>query len=197
MPVDQPPFPPESQFGQFVEHVVTRAWWTLAVRGLLAVLVGIMAFARPAATLTAFLAVAGAYLVIDGVFTLFAGLRRAGSGAKFWPFVFEGILSVIVGVMAFRRPAAFALGVLILVALRCIVTGGAEIAAGNAVRRETGEKDWALWIAGGASVLFGILLLASPGIGIATLVWLGGLYAIIFGVAMTGSAFRLRSFLAG
>jgi uncharacterized membrane protein HdeD (DUF308 family) len=174
-------------------ETVSRSWWMLALRGLLGVIVGLMALARPATTLMAFLMVAGAYLIVDGVFTLFAGLRRVSSGFRFWPFLIEGTLSVIVGVLAFRRPEAFALGVLMLVALRCIVTGGTEIAVGSAVSRATGVKEWALWIAGASSVLFGVLLLISPGVGIATLLWMGGIYAIIFGVALTGSAFRLRS----
>lgn len=179
--------------GGLVATVVSQSWWTLALRGVLGIGVGIVALVWPATTLLAFLVAAGAYLVVDGVFTFFGGIRRASTGERFWPFLVEGALSVMVGVLAFRRPEAFAVGVLMLVALRCIVTGGAEIAAGNAVRRETGSNDWALWIAGGSSLLFGLLLLASPGIGIATLIWLGGIYAVIFGVALIGSAFRLRS----
>jgi uncharacterized membrane protein HdeD (DUF308 family) len=180
---------------RFVTHMIGRSWWTLAVRGVLGVLVGITALVLPAATLAAFLAFAGAYLIVDGVFTLISGFRAAHDGSRFWPFALEGALSIIVGFMAFRQPTAFAFGVLLLVALRCIVTGGAELAAGTMVKRETGTNDWALWIAGGSSVLFGLLLLISPSIGIATLVTLAGFYAIIFGVALTGSAFRLRSLL--
>lgn len=184
---------PNEGFPGLVASVVSHAWWMLALRGVLGVAVGVLALISPVATLAAFLLVAGIYLLVDGSFTLIAGLKRASTGERFWPFLFEGVLSIVVGVLAFRRPDAFALGALVLVAVRCIVTGGAEIAAGNAVRRETGIKDWALWVAGGSSVLFGILLLLAPGIGIATLIWVGGFYAIIFGAALVGSAFKLRS----
>jgi len=180
---------------ELVEAFMHKAWWAIALRGLLGIAVGLLALTRPALTMTAFLAAAGAYFLVDGVFSVLAGFRAARSGARYWPFLLEGALSILVGVLAYRRPFEFALGVVFLVALRFIVTGGAEIAAGNTVRRETGIKEWSLWIAGGASVLFGVLLLASPSIGVSTLIWLAGIYALIFGVALTGSALRLKSFM--
>ncbi|MFT3922099.1 MAG: HdeD family acid-resistance protein [Myxococcales bacterium] len=179
---------------EFVEAFMHKAWWAIALRGLLGIAVGLLALTRPALTMAAFLAAAGAYFLVDGVFSVVAGFRAARAGERYWPFLLEGALSILVGMLAYRRPLQFALGVLIMVAVRFIVTGGAEIAAGNTVRRETGIKEWSLWIAGGASVLFGILLLAAPGIGIATLVWMAGIYALIFGAALTGSALRLKSF---
>jgi uncharacterized membrane protein HdeD (DUF308 family) len=70
-------------------------------------------------------------------------------------------------------------------------TGGAEIVAAVALRREI-AGEWALFLIGILSVIFGIVLAVLPGVGLLSLVWLVGLYALAAGVALIVLALRVR-----
>ncbi len=171
------------------DALLRRSWWAIAVRGGLAILLGIFMLTRPVMTLSVFVAILGAYLFFDGVFTLVAAFHSSRRGRSWWPYVLEGLLSVVVGLWAFTRPTSMMLLLLILIAVRAIVVGLVEIGTGVSVKRTTGTSTWLLWMGGLASVVFGVMLLRSPAFGLA-LVWMVGFYAIIFGVLMDAEAFH-------
>jgi uncharacterized membrane protein HdeD (DUF308 family) len=179
---------------QVVTPLLERAWWAIALRGLLGIVIGVVALLSPGVTLAVLLAVLGAYFFVDGVFALVATFQAAREERTWWPYLLEGIVSIAVGVLAFTRPAAFAIGVLVLAAIRCFITGAVEMATAVFVHRETGRNEWPLWLAGLISIAFGVFLVARPAAGVLTLVWLVGLYALFFGIVVTVSAFRLKGF---
>ena len=123
-----------------------------------------------------------------------AGFRATRAERRAWPYVVEGIVSLAVGVLAFAHPTAVALAVLVLIALRCLVTGFVQIATGIRFRRTTGRSEWLLWAAGLISIGFGLLILTRPGSGALTLVWLIGAYTILFGILEITVGFRLKGF---
>jgi uncharacterized membrane protein HdeD (DUF308 family) len=174
-------------------HLFKRAWWAIALRGALAIVLGLVILTRPGVTLAVLIAMIGIYLFFDGLFTLGAAFHAAQKGRSWWPYVLEGLLSVGVGLLAFARPASMALFLVILIAARAIVVGLVEIGTGISVRRTSGSSTWLLWLGGLASVVFGILLLANPAFGLITLVWMVGIYTIAFGVLMDATAFQLKS----
>ncbi|MFT3922918.1 MAG: DUF308 domain-containing protein [Myxococcales bacterium] len=166
----------------------------LVLRGILAAILGLLALAFPSKTLGTVIAFVGAYLLVDGAFALItAVIHLFKKNESAWPYLFDGVLSVAVGVLALGKPAAFAVGALFLLAVRCLGTGVAEIAAGRMFSRETGAAEWPFWIAGGASLAFGILLLLNPTGGLLALVWLLGIYGLVFGIALFGSALKMPS----
>jgi uncharacterized membrane protein HdeD (DUF308 family) len=175
-----------------VAPLLERGWWAMALRGLLGIVIGLVAIAFPGATLAVLLALIGAYFFVDGVFALVATFQAARQERTWWPYLLEGVVSIAIGILAFNRPTALAFGVLLLVAVRCFVTGGVEIATAVEMRRETGRSEWTLWLAGLLSVVFAALIIARPRAGVATLVWLLGFYALFFGIVVTASAFRLK-----
>jgi uncharacterized membrane protein HdeD (DUF308 family) len=178
--------------GQVLEGRLQRTWWAAAFRGLVAVVIGIVAMSWPALTLTVLLVLLGTYFILDGIFALIAGFHASDQGRSWWPYVLEGLLSLVVGVLAFIHPATVALFVLLLVAFRCVVTGFVTIASAIWLRRETGHSEWPLWLAGLVSIGFGMVLLARPALAVASLVWVVGIYTIVFGIIEIVSAFRLR-----
>jgi uncharacterized membrane protein HdeD (DUF308 family) len=178
--------------GELLGPLFHRAWWALALRGLLGILLGIVAISVPGVTLAVLLAVLGVYFVFDGIFALVATFRAAREDRTWWPYLLEGLVSMAVGVLVFARPAAAVVGVLVLVAVRSLITGVVEIATGVWLRRETGRTEWPLWLAGVLSIVFGVFLLARPAAGVLTLAWLIGIYIMAFGIIVTASAFRLR-----
>jgi uncharacterized membrane protein HdeD (DUF308 family) len=179
--------------GQPVLPLLSRNWWALALRGLAAILFGILAFAWPGITLFVLIVFFGAYMLVDGIFAIVAAVRAAGDGARWGLMLIEGILGVVVGLVTFFWPGLTALALLYLIAAWAIVTGIMEIAAAIRLRREM-VGEWALILGGALSVLFGVLLVVIPArAGLLSLTWLIGAYAVAFGVLQVVLAFRVRS----
>lgn len=178
--------------GQPVLPLLSRNWWALALRGLAAILFGILAFAWPGITLFVLVIFFGAYLLVDGIFAIVAAVRAAGEEARWWLLLIEGILGVVAGLVAFFWPGLTALALLYLVAAWAIVTGIMEIVGAIRLRQEI-VGEWALILSGVLSFIFGVLLVVIPArAGLLSLTWLIGIYAIAFGVIMLVLAFRVR-----
>lgn len=173
--------------------VLSRYWWILLVRGVAAILFGIIALINPAMTLEVLVAVLGAYLLVDGIFTIIAAVQRRAANPSWGLMALEGVISVLAGIGTFFYPGLTALLLLNLVAFWAIFRGVFEIAAAIRLRKEIQGEFW-LGLGGLASVVFGVLLLAFPGDGLLTLLWLMGVFAIAFGVFMVMLSLRVRKF---
>src|SRR5262245_42521860 len=171
--------------------VLVRNWWALLIRGLAAIVFGLIAFFAPGVTVAALVIVFGAYALVDGVFAIVAGLRAAQRHERWWPFALEGLAHIVVGLITFTLPAVTAFALLLLVSAWAIVTGVFRIAAAVRLRKEI-EGAWLLIFNGFCAVFVGVVIMVFPGAGLVTLVWLIGVYAIIFGIILLALAFRLR-----
>jgi uncharacterized membrane protein HdeD (DUF308 family) len=171
--------------------VLARNWWALALRGLLAIVLGLIAFVQPGVFLASLVLLFGAYALVDGVFAIIAGLRAARRHERWWPLALEGLVDIITGIVVFLLPAAAALALLYLIAAWSIVTGLFRIAAAVRLRKEI-EGEWLLIANGALSVIFGVVLALFPAVGLLTVAWIIGMYAIIFGVILLALGFRLR-----
>jgi uncharacterized membrane protein HdeD (DUF308 family) len=170
-------------------ELLTRNWWALALRGVLAILLGLVCLAWPGVALVALVILIGVYILADGILAAISGLSERVKG---WGLLLlEGILLIIVGFAVFRWPGITALSLLILIAVRAIILGVLQIAEAIRLRKQV-EGEWLLGLAGVVSILFGLLLLAMPAVGLLAVVWLIGIYAIIFGVLMISLGFRLK-----
>lgn len=170
----------------------TGHWWALAVRGGIAILFGLAALLRPGIALEALILLFGAYVLVDGVFSVVGVFGGARGDMPRWLQLLEGVVGILVGLITFVFPVITAFLLYFLIIIWAIVTGLAEIATAIRLRQEiTGE--WALILSGAISILFAIVLLFSGAIGVFTLVWVIGIYAIIFGVLLLITAFQVRS----
>jgi uncharacterized membrane protein HdeD (DUF308 family) len=171
--------------------VLARNWWALALRGLAAILFGIAALVVPHIALVVLIALFGAYALVDGVFAIVSAVRAAERHMRWWPLLVEGLAGIVLGALTFVWPGVTALVLLYFIASWALVTGVFEILAAIRLRQEiTGE--WLLGLTGVLSVVFGLLLITFPGAGALTVVWLIGIYALVFGVLLVGLALRLR-----
>ncbi len=171
---------------------LARNWWALALRGAAAIVFGIIALFWPPAAVAALVAVFGAYALVDGILNLVAAVRAGRSGQRWGALVFEGIVSVLVGILTLFFPAVTALALVLFVAAWSLVTGVAEVVAAIKLRKVI-EGEWLLALSGILSVAFGVLLFISPLFGaIAIAIWIGA-YSVVFGALLVGLALRLRS----
>lgn len=173
-------------------HVLRRNWWAIAVRGILALLFGILVFVFPRQAVLVLVLLFGAYAAIDGVFAILSAVLAEQAHERWWPFVVEGVVGLAIGALTFFRPGSTALGLYVLIALWAVATGIVEIVAAFRVRASIANEAMLL-IGGIASVLFGVLMIVFPVAGALAVVWLIGFYALLFGILMLGFALRLRS----
>lgn len=166
-------------------------WWMLALRGVFAVLFGILAFLWPGLTLTSLVFLFGAYAILDGILGLISGFRRRETNDRWWLMLLEGLVSIAAGVVAFAYPDMTALVLVYVIGVWAIVTGVFEIIAAVRLRKEI-DGEWLLGLSGLLSILFGVLLFVFPGAGALALVWMIAGYAIVFGILMIVLGFRLR-----
>jgi uncharacterized membrane protein HdeD (DUF308 family) len=174
------------------QAAVRGVWWLVLIRGILAILFGLFALFAPGTALLALVFVFGAYAIIDGITAIIAGVRHR-KGESHWGWqVFQGVVSVIAGIIAFTWPGVTVLAILFVIAFWSIISGIAQIVESFTMRKR-GLSSWGWTLAGGiVCVLFGIVLLAWPGTGLITLLWLVGVFAIVFGVIFVVWALRLR-----
>jgi uncharacterized membrane protein HdeD (DUF308 family) len=176
---------------------LARNWWALLLRGICAMLFGVMALAWPGITLSILIFLFGFYALFDGIAAIVLGIGAAtgtagtAGGRRWWEMVLVGILAVIAGIMAFAWPGETAVILLFIIAISSIVRGVMEIVAAIRLRRVI-EREWLLGLAGVVSIAFGLLLLARPGAGAMAVIWIIGWYAVVFGVIEIALSFRLR-----
>ncbi len=172
--------------------VLSRNWWTFAVRGVAAVIFGILALAMPGIALVVLVFLFGAYALVDGVFALIGAVREAEAHNRWAHLLFVGIFGILVGAITFFFWQITAFALLYLIAAWAVVTGILELVGAFELRRHLpGDLWWVL--AGLASIAFGVLLILRPLTGVLAVVWIIGIYAIVFGGFLIGLAFRLRS----
>jgi uncharacterized membrane protein HdeD (DUF308 family) len=173
-------------------EAVTRNWWLLALRGVLAIIFGVLAFIWPGITLIVLVLMFGAYALVDGIFTIILAFSDQKGKQRWWVMLIEGLVGVAAGIITFLWPGISAIALLFVIAAWAIVTGVLEIVAAIRLRREI-EGEWLLAISGIASIIFGVLMVIWPGAGALAVIWLIASYAIIFGVLFLFLAFRLRN----
>jgi uncharacterized membrane protein HdeD (DUF308 family) len=171
---------------------LTRNWWVVVLRGVLAILFGLLAFFMPGITLAALVLLFGAWALVDGVFAIVSATRRQ-AGQPWWALVIKGVAGIGAGIITIFWPGITALSLLLIIAAWAIVSGAFEIVAAVRLRRQL-EGEWLLVLAGLASIVFGTLLIVSPGAGALALVWVIGAYAVVFGLLFTVLGVRLRRF---
>lgn len=170
--------------------VLARNWWLVALRGVFAILFGVIAFVAPGAFVLSLVLFFSAYMLVDGICGIVASVRAAQKHERWGLLLAEGVLDIIVGVAAFLVPAAAVWAFVYLVAFWALISGGLMLAAAFKLHAHYGR--WWLALGGVISLLFGVALLINPGMSALVLTWWLGGYAVAFGVMLLILAFRLR-----
>lgn len=174
-----------------LQRDLAKSWWLLLLRGLAAIVFGILAFVWPGVTLLTLIVFYGAYALIDGVLSLLAAMTgRGGSVPTSW-LVIAGILGIAAGLLTFLWPGVTALVLILFIGAWSLVRGIFEIFAAIQLRKEI-DNEWLLILSGVLSVLFGAAVIVMPGAGALALIWLIGAYAVAFGILMVGLSLRLK-----
>jgi uncharacterized membrane protein HdeD (DUF308 family) len=170
---------------------LARNWWLFTLRGIFGILFGLVALVFPGPTMLSLVFLFSAYMLVDGVTAIVSALRAMRRQDQWWLLIFEGLLNIAAGIVAFLWPGLTVLVFVLLVAAWAIVTGALMAAAGYRLKINHGR--WWLVLGGLCSVIYGALLVAMPLIGAVVLTWWMGAYALVFGISLLILSFRLRS----
>jgi uncharacterized membrane protein HdeD (DUF308 family) len=186
---------PSPQFGgsqaDVMSAMLSRNWWAVALRGVVAVLFGLVALIFTGPTMLSLLLLFCAYALVDGIFAIISGVRAARRGERWGVLILQGLASLIAAAMAFFWPGITLVAFVWLWAVWSIVSGALAMTAAFTLRKDHGR--WWLGLGGALGVIAGVLMILAPLLGAVVLTWWLGAYAVVFGVTLLVLAFRLRS----
>lgn len=171
--------------------ILSRSWWALLLRGVAAILFGILTLLRPGISLASMVFLFGVYTFADGVLGIWTAVAGRRYHEHWLLLLLWGLVGVGAGILAFSAPGITALALLFYIAVWAITSGVLEIATAIRLRKEI-EGEWMLILCGAASVLFGYVLMARPGSGALAILWVIGAFAVLFGGLLVALALRLR-----
>jgi uncharacterized membrane protein HdeD (DUF308 family) len=172
-------------------NLLARRWWLITLRGVAAIIFGLLAIALPRITLATLILLFGAYAFADGIFAVIHAIGGGDESESRWLLLLEGLLGIGVGLITFFEPGLTAIAMLFYIAAWSLATGVLEIAAALRLRKQVTGEFWLL-LGGLCSIVFAIIVMVHPGAGALALVWLIGAYALLFGIFLLALGLRLR-----
>jgi uncharacterized membrane protein HdeD (DUF308 family) len=171
-------------------HALAKNWWLILLRGLCAIVFGVLTFVWPGITLVTLVLLYGAFALADGVIALGAAIF-GGTPAPRWWLAIAGVLGILTGIVTFAWPGITAVILQLFIAGWAIASGVMQIIGAIQLRKEI-EGEWFLVLAGALWVLFGLILLLRPGVGALALLYTIGSFAILYGILEIAFAMRLH-----
>jgi uncharacterized membrane protein HdeD (DUF308 family) len=168
-----------------------KYWWAFVVRGVFALLFGIVAIVMPGITLEVMAILLAAFLVVDGVFSFAASVQGRKMGVQWGYLLVEGVAGIFIGLFTFVWPGITVMAIILIIGIWAMLTGIIEVLAAVKLRDEI-EGEWLLGLGGVLSILFSLVLLVNPGIGAVAIIWMIGVYAVLFGTSLIFLGMRLR-----
>jgi len=165
--------------------------WMLMLRGIAALLLGVLALAWPDLTLIGLVALFAVFALFTGGASIVAALKSRRVDRRWWLPLLLGVVSVVAGIAALVYPGLTTLALALVMGANAIVTGALDIAIAMRLGRVV-RRGWLMALSGIVSVLFGLLVFAFPGAGALAMVWLIAFYALATGALLLGLGWHLR-----
>ena len=168
-----------------------RTWWVFLIGGIASVAFGVLAFARPGLALFLLATFFAAAILVDGAFNIVGAVQNRDKDG-WWLMLLIGLLGAVVGAYALLNPPLSMVAFVLIVAFQAILLGVFLVMLGYKYRKAT-TREWILYLTGGLSVLFGVLVVARPAVGGVTIVYMIAAWAIVIGLLKVVFAMRVRS----
>jgi uncharacterized membrane protein HdeD (DUF308 family) len=169
-----------------------KNWWLITLKGALLIIFGIIAFMNPGVTFAILLTWFAAFLFIDGVLSLVNVLSNWKGQEDKWLFVLDGAVNIFLGILIFRAPAAYTLVAVFFMGFWSIFSGISRIAMAIQLRKEITGEGW-LALSGVLGVLFGIIIISNPAIGVATFMYTLAFFALAIGILLVLLSFKVKN----
>ncbi len=174
-----------------VEDVALPSWWSFILRGIVALIFGIIVLSWPGATTLVLLILFGSLVLVSGIFAFIGSIVAASREEKWGAEMFLGILGILIGIVTFARPGLALVTLIVIIAIWAILSGAIELFAAIELPSKTDGRIL-LGVAGVLSVGIGILFLAIPEVGVWTIILIIGIYSLVFSVVLFVLGFRVK-----
>jgi len=175
-----------------MNNALSRSWWIPAVRGVIAILFGVLAIMWPGLTLLALVSLFAAYALLTGAVSAYGAIKNRNTDDEWWLLLLLGVVGIGAGIVAMLHPLMTALVLILVMAANALISGVLDIAVAIRLRKSV-HGEWMLILNGLVSIAFGVLAFLYPAAGALALVWLISFYASLTGVLLLALAFRLRA----
>lgn len=165
-----------------------KHWKGLLVRGVVAIIFGLLAIFVPGIALPILAILFGVFAFVDGIIAFFVGIY-----ARSWGFILEGVIGILIGLFTLFYTDKAILLFLVVIALWALITGIFEIIAAIELRRHISDEIWLLML-GIISILFGIVVFVNPLISAIAISIVIGVYAILFGIFLVALSLTVKSY---
>jgi uncharacterized membrane protein HdeD (DUF308 family) len=180
-----------------LQRMCAGIWWLVLLRSIITGFLGILLITRPVSLITVIILFMGTYWFVDGILTLVASIIGRKTLTNWGWGIFVGIVGILAGLVVFAHPVASAIlttkFLVYFLALAALIYGISGIVTGIRLRNEI-NVEWSMIFGGVLSVLFGVILMGSPLVPVLVLANILGIIAILSGIILAVSAFRLRRF---
>ena len=157
-----------------------KIWIFAIIRGVLAIIFGLIAFFGPVATAIALAIVIAVFAIVAGLFDIIEAIRHRGSSSMVLRIVL-GAVSILFGILVLVWPGISLAILVITVGVWAIITGILQIMS-SIRHRAVPDSGWVWGLIGGAvTILFGVLVLIWPATGMVTIIWITGIWAVALG----------------
>lgn len=170
--------------------LLSDKWWLFVVRGLIAIVFGILAFTKPDIALSVLVGLYGFFALTDGLVSLAGCFLFAGTRLVWW-MLLEGLFGIAAGVMTFVLPGVTAVVLLTILGAWLIASGAVRIVLAIEMRKAI-DGAWLTALSGVCSIVAGALTLFSPLQTAVAWMWVMGAYALIVSIVMLTLGVNLR-----
>ncbi len=176
------------RLGAQLVRQMAGSWWVFMLRGVAAIIFGVLVFLFPGLGLVFILAFLGAWMLFDGMGSIYQAVKgghQTGERSRTWLWI-DGIISLAAAAVMLLAPGVSAIGLLIVTAAWFLLSGGARLMLAFRL------SSVLLGLLGALNIVIGAWMLLRPGPGLLAVIWMVGLEAIIMGAIMIGLGWRLK-----
>jgi uncharacterized membrane protein HdeD (DUF308 family) len=183
-------YPPGTVLMRPMLDGLARNWWLILLRGVCAILFGLLTIAWPGLTLFTLVIFYGVFALFDGGLAIGAAIMGDTPAPRWW-LALVGVLGILTGAITLLWPHITGLVLLFFIAGWSIAVGIFEIIGAIRLRKEI-DNEWLLIASGVLSVVFGVLILLFPGAGALGLAFVIAAFAISYGILLVGFGLKLK-----
>lgn len=171
-----------------------KRWWLISLRGMLSILVGLMLIASPVKSVVVITTLVGLYMLIEGVIVMVASLFHIKKDDDWWVFFFQGLVTLLIGILVFALPQVTLAALLFLVAIWIFVVGIAMLFQAFRERKEVYGGEWLMTAGSIVLLLIAFFLFSNPETTIQITAVLIGVVMLISGIFTTAMGFQVKGF---